>query len=242
MTDADATLSRVASAASLNGIDRRPGNDPERTGSAMNPPLELEVERELDLAGYARLDRPAKCRPGCKELTVDGIDRRDVRPILEIEGFAPHSYARRQRTDDVRVAEGLGVQSWLRRQGRPGSQLERQAGTGGANRGRGLSSAVGVGLSPAPNVLRGVMGVDRGPVAGCCTQPYRGLLVLMVILNSTDLRNENNVVYDANTAHPRRWYAVKDLGASFGDTGVYRPSRNDLAAFESDGRWSEADP
>lgn len=66
------------------------------------------------------------------------------------------------------------------------------------------------------------------------TQPYRGLLVLMLMLNSTDLRNGNNVVYKAHGETPDRWYAVKDLGATFGATGVYRPSRNDIDAFEHD--------
>ena len=73
---------------------------------------------------------------------------------------------------------------------------------------------------------------QHNPFVG--TQAYRGLLVLMLMLNSTDLRNENNIVYDVKAAHPERWYAVKDLGATLGRTGVYRPSRNDVVAFEGD--------
>jgi hypothetical protein len=66
------------------------------------------------------------------------------------------------------------------------------------------------------------------------TQPYRGLIVVMLLLNSTDLRNENNVVYKVRTSggEPAYWFVVKDLGATFGATGVYRPVRNDLDAFE----------
>lgn len=66
------------------------------------------------------------------------------------------------------------------------------------------------------------------------SQPFRGLIVMMLLLNSTDLRNENNVVYTVRDAAlgPRRWYVVKDLGATFGETGVYRPRRNYLEGFE----------
>jgi hypothetical protein len=67
-------------------------------------------------------------------------------------------------------------------------------------------------------------------------QPYRGLVVMMLLLNSTDLRNENNVIYKVrgSDAEPNRWYVVKDLGATFGETGVYRPRRNDIELFERD--------
>src|SRR5262249_18026063 len=64
---------------------------------------------------------------------------------------------------------------------------------------------------------------------------YQGLIVAMALLNSTDLRNENNTIYDVKTAgHRQRWYVVKDLGAALGETGVYRPTRNDIDAFESE--------
>jgi len=67
------------------------------------------------------------------------------------------------------------------------------------------------------------------------SQAYRGLIVAMALLNSTDLRNENNTIYDVKTAgHRQRWYVVKDLGAALGETGVYRPTRNDIDAFESE--------
>jgi len=57
----------------------------------------------------------------------------------------------------------------------------------------------------------------------------------MVLLNSTDLRNENNTIYEVTRAGEREcWYVVKDLGATLGETGVIRPIRNDLDAFERD--------
>lgn len=65
------------------------------------------------------------------------------------------------------------------------------------------------------------------------TQPFRGLVVLMVLMNSSDLRNHNNVVYTVkDLGEPHHWYVVKDLGATFGATGIYRPVRNDIDAFE----------
>ena len=80
---------------------------------------------------------------------------------------------------------------------------------------------------------RGDWSWQHNPFVG--TQPYRGLIVAMVLLNSTDLRNENNVIYEVTTSGAReRWYVVKDLGATLGETGIVRPVRDDIDAFESD--------
>ena len=66
------------------------------------------------------------------------------------------------------------------------------------------------------------------------TQPYRGLIVLMLLLNSTDLRTDNNVVYKFRTGANQqvRLFVVKDVGATFGETGIYRPRRNYVEGFE----------
>jgi hypothetical protein len=56
---------------------------------------------------------------------------------------------------------------------------------------------------------------------------------MMLLLNSTDLRNDNNLIYQVKGEDDsQRWYVVKDLGATFGATGVYRPVRNNVEAFE----------
>ena len=72
----------------------------------------------------------------------------------------------------------------------------------------------------------------QNPFVG--TQAYRGLLALMMFINSTDLKADNNALYerreDGRTAE--RWYVVKDLGASFGATGILNPKRNDIEEFE----------
>jgi hypothetical protein len=74
---------------------------------------------------------------------------------------------------------------------------------------------------------------QRNPFVG--SKPYNGLLVLMMVLNSTDLKNENNELYEAageRREGARRWYVVKDLGASLGETGRMDPRRGYVEGFE----------
>jgi hypothetical protein len=74
---------------------------------------------------------------------------------------------------------------------------------------------------------------QRNRFAG--TQPFNGLLVLMMLLNSTDLKDDNNEVYetkDKGGADARREFIVKDLGATLGATGYFDAKRGDLEAFE----------
>jgi hypothetical protein len=82
---------------------------------------------------------------------------------------------------------------------------------------------------------RGIWSWSKNPFVG--TQPYRGLLVLMMVLNSTDLKDDNNTLYFARRppTRPVFWYAVKDLGASLGDTGRFSPKRGDINEFERHG-------
>jgi hypothetical protein len=57
-----------------------------------------------------------------------------------------------------------------------------------------------------------------------------------MVLNSTDLKNDNNELYETGDSSTRdgasRWYVVKDLGASLGETGRMDPRRGDIASFE----------
>ena len=68
------------------------------------------------------------------------------------------------------------------------------------------------------------------------TQPFRGLIVFMRIVNNWDLLNRNNMVYElADTrGGDRRLHVVKDLGASFGKTQLFphQGSKNVLEEFE----------
>jgi hypothetical protein len=69
------------------------------------------------------------------------------------------------------------------------------------------------------------------------TPPYNGLLVLMMILNSTDLKNDNNERYDVEGGAREgadRWFVVKDLGASLGETGRMDPRRGYIDGFEKE--------
>jgi hypothetical protein len=67
---------------------------------------------------------------------------------------------------------------------------------------------------------------------------FRGLLVLMMILNSTDLKDDNNSIYKIREAgegeREVEWYTVRDLGASLGQTGWARPRRNSIEFFEKE--------
>jgi hypothetical protein len=65
------------------------------------------------------------------------------------------------------------------------------------------------------------------------TPQYRGLLVLLMMLNSTDLKDDNNAVYTLRRAREgaRRWHVVRDLGSSLGET-AWEPRRNDIDLFE----------
>jgi hypothetical protein len=80
---------------------------------------------------------------------------------------------------------------------------------------------------------------EKNPFAA--TGPFRGLLVLMRVLNNWDLLDRNNTVYEFEPPHAgaRRWFVVLDLGASFGKThgldSRHSGTRNDPADFEQQG-------
>jgi hypothetical protein len=63
---------------------------------------------------------------------------------------------------------------------------------------------------------------------------FRGMLVAMLMLNSTDLKDDNNSIYEL--AEPwdgaARWFLVRDVGAALGVTGKLYPRRNWLQGFE----------
>jgi len=53
------------------------------------------------------------------------------------------------------------------------------------------------------------------------TRKFNGLRVMMALMNSWDLKDQNNAVYEreSDADGPRKIYVVSDLGASFGTTG-----------------------
>lgn len=81
------------------------------------------------------------------------------------------------------------------------------------------------------------------------TQPFKGLVVVNVLLNNWDWKTSNNKIYEVtgNDGSVKRMYVVRDLGASLGKTdypkmlswlpmrGFGQGSRNDLDDFEAQG-------
>ncbi|HEY2432277.1 MAG TPA: hypothetical protein VGI12_06350 [Vicinamibacterales bacterium] len=72
----------------------------------------------------------------------------------------------------------------------------------------------------------------HGPFVG--TRPMNALLVLMAMLDNSDLKDEQNVVYRLSSPFEgaSRWYVARDLGQSFGRTGVIDAPRGDAAVFD----------
>jgi len=72
----------------------------------------------------------------------------------------------------------------------------------------------------------------RNPFVG--TRELNGLLVLQVMLGNSDLKDEQNYLYKLKdrVEGAKQWYVARDLGQSFGRTGVFEPPRGDLKVFE----------
>ena len=78
----------------------------------------------------------------------------------------------------------------------------------------------------------GIWSYYRNPFVG--TKELNGLLVLQVMLGNSDLKDEQNVLYTLTEPFEgaSRWYVARDLGQSFGRTGVLDAPRGDLKVFE----------
>jgi hypothetical protein len=66
------------------------------------------------------------------------------------------------------------------------------------------------------------------------TKELRGLLILHAMLGNSDLKPAQNVVYRLKDAFEgaKQWYVARDLGQTFGRTGVLDAPRGDPAIFE----------
>lgn len=66
------------------------------------------------------------------------------------------------------------------------------------------------------------------------TRQLAGLLVLQAMLGNSDLKDQQNAIYTLKTPFEgaARWYVARDLGQSFGRTGVLDPPRGDPRVFE----------
>jgi hypothetical protein len=69
------------------------------------------------------------------------------------------------------------------------------------------------------------------------TRELKGLLVVLLMLNSSDLKDDNNSIYELKEPWDgaSRWFVVRDVGAALGVTGKLYPRRNWLEGFEKAG-------
>ena len=81
---------------------------------------------------------------------------------------------------------------------------------------------------------RGEWSWQENPFVGM--RPYQGLLVILMMFNSTDLKNSNNTLYEVEGSHgPEQRYVVRDLGNALGRTGRIGMKRNNVALFTRTG-------
>lgn len=72
----------------------------------------------------------------------------------------------------------------------------------------------------------------RNPFVG--TPQHAGLLVLQAMLGNSDLKDAQNVIYELDDTFEgaKKWYVARDLGQTFGRTGVLDAPRGDIEVFE----------
>ena len=75
----------------------------------------------------------------------------------------------------------------------------------------------------------------RNPFVG--TRHMNGLLALHAMLGNSDLKDMQNATYvfKEPVEGARRWYVARDLGQTFGRTGMLDPPRGDIDVFEKTG-------
>lgn len=72
---------------------------------------------------------------------------------------------------------------------------------------------------------------EDNPFVG--SRPWAGLLTLLMMFNSTDIKNSNNTLYEyKNGGRKEQWYAARDIGAALGDTHRLTPRKNNVDSFE----------
>jgi len=66
------------------------------------------------------------------------------------------------------------------------------------------------------------------------TREMHGLLVLQVMLGNSDLKDQQNVIYELKDKYEgaTKWYVARDVGQAFGRTGRVDPPRGDIKVWE----------
>jgi len=72
---------------------------------------------------------------------------------------------------------------------------------------------------------------EDNPFVG--TKPFEGLIVLLMMFNSTDLKDQNNSLYERRDGDlVQQWYVARDIGAALGDVHPWAPRKSEPNAFE----------
>src|SRR5688500_7334549 len=62
---------------------------------------------------------------------------------------------------------------------------------------------------------------------------YKGLIVLLMMFNSTVLQNHTNSLYQSKDCDfVVQWYVTRDVGSALGDTNRIAPRKNHADSFE----------
>lgn len=112
------------------------------------------------------------------------------------------------------------VQKWLAEKAtKPNPQLPARF--------REKAPALGGGLEDT-----GTWSYYQNPFVG--TRELKGLIVLQAMLGNSDLKDDNNAMYALSKPFEgaRIWYVARDLGHTFGRTGVVDAPRGDVEIFE----------
>ena len=65
------------------------------------------------------------------------------------------------------------------------------------------------------------------------TKEYQGLIVALMMFNSTDLKSSNNSLYEKRNGDlVEQWYVARDVGSALGDTNRMAPRKNHIDSFE----------
>jgi len=80
---------------------------------------------------------------------------------------------------------------------------------------------------------RGEWSWQQNPFVG--TRPYHGLLAILMLFNSSDIKNSNNTLYEFKSAKGlEHWYVARDIGTALGTTGRLAPEKGNPDAFVRD--------
>jgi hypothetical protein len=73
---------------------------------------------------------------------------------------------------------------------------------------------------------------EDSPFVG--SREYQGLIVMLMMFNSTDLKNTNNSLYEfRNGDLVEQWYVARDIGSALGDLNPISPRKNHPDSFET---------